>query len=134
VGKKIVLEGGTCARKPEHCQETYFLGCYTKSGKLRAVKIGTCARGSVKIRLRNLQTGSLDALKILGVYNGAVEKKLHRQFAKSRLRRKSEFFKPTKDLLALIVKLNVINNDLERLAALVAADEEKPQPVVGKKG
>jgi hypothetical protein len=123
---KVTLEGGTPTPRATHRQDTYFIGAYTKTGKLRAIKIGLCARGTVKQRLRNLQTGSLDRLVVLGVYCGAVEKKLHRMFAKSRLRRNSEYFRPTKPLLELIERLQVINADLAALD-IGAVESRKPQ-------
>lgn len=108
-----------------HRQDTYFIGSYTKFGKLKAIKIGTVARDQAVQRLRVLQTGSVDRLELLGVYNGAIEKKLHRQFKKSRLRPRSEFFRPTKQLLELIKNLMSINHYLLRLDSL-----EEPQHVV----
>jgi hypothetical protein len=111
MGKIVTL----VAPKATLRQDTYFIGCYTKTGKLRAVKIGIVSRGASGKRLRNLQTGSLDKLVLLGVYFGAIESKLHRYFAKSRLRTNSEFFRPTKSLLKLIDDLNEINADLMQL-------------------
>jgi hypothetical protein len=69
----------------------------------------------MSIRLKNLQTGSIEKLVLLGLYSGAVEAKLHRQFRKSRLRKGSEYFKPTRELLHLIKNLNTINKLLAQL-------------------
>jgi hypothetical protein len=130
--KKIVLIGGTPGPKPEHLRDTYFVGCYTKSNKLRAIKIGTCARGMIVHRLRTLQTGSVDRLVLLGVYNGSVERKLHRMFKSSRLRKNSEFFRPSKELLKLIEHLKQINQELTKLDKqdVVAGQTAKPQQTV----
>lgn len=111
---------GTCEANfekgmtPEDRRDTYFIGCY-QNEKLRAIKIGTVARGMAVQRLRTLQTGSVDQLKLLAVYQGNVERKLHRLFAKSRLRPNSEFFRPTKPFLELIHQLQQISRDLIEL-------------------
>ncbi len=130
--KKIVLVGGTPSPKPDHLRDTYFVGCYTKSNKLRAIKIGTCARGMIVHRLRTLQTGSVDRLVLLSVYSGSVERKLHRMFKTSRLRKNSEFFRPTKELLELIEHLKKINQNLAHLDKqdVVVRQTAKPQQTV----
>ncbi len=83
-------------------RDTYFIGAYSKNGKLKAIKVGSVAHGQVQQRLRNLQTGSVDRLALLVLYRGNIERKVHRAFAKYRLRRNSEYFKPVKSLLQLI--------------------------------
>jgi hypothetical protein len=121
--KQIVLQGGTPGYALENVRDTYFIGAYNKDKKLIAIKIGVCARGTIVSRLRVLQTGSLDHLVLLAVYHGNVERKLHRLFAKSRV--KGEFFKPTQELLQLIDRLRSIANDLTKLES-----ESEPQDVV----
>jgi hypothetical protein len=116
--------------KPEHRRDTYFIGAYSKTGRLKAIKIGTCGRGMVIYRLRTLQTGSVDKLVLLGLYSGAVEKKLHRMFKSLRLRRNSEFFKPTKQLLKLIDDLSKINTLLALLDHQDVVSVDKPETTI----
>jgi hypothetical protein len=73
-------------------------------------------------RVRNLQTGSIDKLVLLALYKGNVERKLHRQFAKSRLRKGSEYFHPTAELLKLFQQLKQVNSDLTELDRLYLAE------------
>jgi hypothetical protein len=113
--RKITLIGGQVSIPRVDYRQTYFVGAYSKKGTLKAVKVGSVSRGQVKQRVRNLQTGSLDKLVLLALYNGNIERRLHRQFADSRIRKSSEYFKPTPALMELIKKLSQINRDLERL-------------------
>jgi hypothetical protein len=110
--KQIVLQGGTPGYKLENVRDTYFIGAY-EGKKLVAVKIGVCARGTAKTRLSVLQVGSLLSLKLLAVYSGNVERKLHRRFSESWIR--GEFFKPTPELLQLVGRLRIVSNDLAKL-------------------
>jgi Meiotically Up-regulated Gene 113 (MUG113) protein len=125
--KKVSFEGGTPGYKLENVRDTDFIGAYNKDKKLIAIKIGVCARGTIVSRLRVLQTGSLDHLVLLALYRGNVERKLHRLFAKSRV--KGEFFKPTPELLQLVDRLRIISNDLAKLES-----ESEPQDVVASPG
>ena len=126
MGKQIVLQGGTPGYKLENVRDTYFIGAY-EGKKLVAVKIGVCARGTAKTRLSVLQVGSLLSLKLLAVYSGNVERKLHRLFAKFHLR--GEFFKPTPELLQLVGRLRIVSNDLAKLES-----ESEPQDAVAMRG
>lgn len=99
----------------EESTDTYFIGCYTKRKKLRAIKIGVCGRGMSVPRLRTLQTGSVDRLVLLGVFQGNIERKAFRLLKAYRLRAKSEFFKAAPKVLKLIKDLNKIS----RLLALL---------------
>lgn len=81
-------------------REVYFV----RALKLGLIKIGQtdCAL----TRLGNMQTGSPDRLELLGVIIGgdavAVERSLHRRFARSRLH--GEWFRPSEALLAYIAE------------------------------
>lgn len=113
--KKLTLVGGTPTVKPERMKETYFIGHWSPSGKLKYVKIGVTGVGGSRRRLRTLQTGNPELLTLMGVYRGDVERKLHRMFDKTRLHKKTEFFRPTKALLALIKNLAQVSKMLEVL-------------------
>jgi hypothetical protein len=65
------------------------------------IKIGH-TEGEPVERLRNLQTGSSEALELLVVMEGtrATEAALHRQLRSSRLR--GEWFNPTEEVLAAL--------------------------------
>jgi hypothetical protein len=111
--KQIRLEGGTPGGKIQNAKDTYFIATYSPDGKMKAIKIGVCARGTAKTRLSVLQVGSLLPLKLLAVYGGNCERKFHRMFAKSWIR--GEFFRPTSELLQLIDRLRSISSDLAKL-------------------
>lgn len=109
------------AKKIKQRKDTYFIGSY-RGRKLVAIKIGIVTRGQLDARVRNLQTGSVDRLKLLGYVEGSWERKFHRKFAKTRLRgRRSEFFDPTPELLKMVKHLNSIR--------LLLAEWEEAQPV-----
>lgn len=107
-------------RNPVRKRDTYFIGVYRR-GKLHAIKIGLCSRGQVATRLKNLQTGSVDVLKMLHVQQGSMERKFHRTFSEYRIGR-SEFFKPAPKLLKLITNLK----RAQRLIRMLEKGE-KPQ-------
>ncbi len=121
--KRIVLEGGTPGGRIQGAKDTYFIATYSPDGKMKAIKIGVCARGTAKTRLSVLQVGSLLPLKLLAVYSGNVERKLHRQFSESWIR--GEFFKPTPELLQLIDRLRIVSNDLTKLESECGTQESK---------
>jgi hypothetical protein len=125
--KQIVLQGGTPGRKIQNAKDTYFIATYSPDGKMKAIKIGVCARGTAKTRLSVLQVGSLLQLKLLAIYGGNCERKFHRMFAKDWIR--GEFFRPTRDLLLLIDKLRSISKDLAKLE-LCNEPQDIPQGVV----
>jgi hypothetical protein len=102
-------------------RETYFVGVY-RGRKLHAVKIGLATRGKSHIRIKNLQTGTTDRLKILAIVFGSLERKFHIKFVKDRMG-KSEFFRPTARLLKLIRDLIKIRDLVERVEALHAVSE-----------
>lgn len=102
-------------------RETYFVGVY-RGRKLHAVKIGLATRGKSHIRIKNLQTGTPDKLKILAVVEGAMERKFHIKFVKDRIG-KSEFFRPTARLLKLIRDLIKIRELVEQVEALHVVSE-----------
>ncbi len=112
--KRIRMEGGSTLSKIERPRETYFLGVFNRKGKLRAIKIGLASRGRTAARLKNLQTGSMDKLKILAVVEGSLERKFHRQFAGYRMA-KGEFFKPAPAILKLISDLLAIRHLVEQV-------------------
>jgi hypothetical protein len=105
-------------------RETYCIGLYTRSGRLRAVKIGLATRRAVlgagsERRLRALQTGCVEGkLKILCVLEGNVERKMHREWGGYRLQ--GEWFKPAPALLRRI-------DDLRQAQLLVARVTEAYQ-------
>lgn len=76
----------------------YFIGC----DELRAVKIGYTSSSDASGRLASLQTGSPHKLSILAVVPGpdSLEKRLHREFSRSRL--SGEWFSHTTILEDLI--------------------------------
>jgi hypothetical protein len=118
--KKISLAGGTPGVKPKQARETYFVGVYNKKGKLRALKIGLATRGRTAARVANLQTGSVDTLKVLAIVEGgSAERKFHRQFAGFRFER-GEFFKPAPEILKLIENLKQIRSLVERVEGTTA--------------
>ena len=127
-------------RKPEpkieNKRDTYFLGVY-RGKRLHAVKIGLCTLGRVSQRISNLQTGSVDRLKLLAVVHGAYERKFQRKYAGYRLGKKGEFFKPAPELLRMIETLASLGKLIEQLetqdvARLVKGLEKQQQLVVNK--
>src|SRR6266446_676379 len=94
---KVVKKKTAPRIKIENKRDTYFCGMY-RGKRLYAVKIGLCTRGRVNQRISNLQTGSVDRLKLLAVVQGAYERKFQRKYAGYRLK-KGEFFKPAPELL-----------------------------------
>ncbi len=92
---KLTLVGGTVGVPPDK-SVTYLLGAY-RGEVLVAIKIGKATRGRVTRRLRTLQTGCVDKLRILAVFDGGnLERELHRRFAKHRVA--GEFFAPAEVL------------------------------------
>lgn len=71
------------------------------------IKIGF-TKSNVEKRLKQLQTGCVKKLYILGYITGNIddEKKLHTMFGASRIRCNGEWFRPTKDLLDYINQHN----------------------------
>jgi hypothetical protein len=91
---------GCSLEKPSDPSSTfvYFIQAGGRGGP---IKIGRAR--DVFQRLNQLQTGSPEELEILAVLAGAavdLEKHLHQRFANSHLR--GEWFKPSRELLALI--------------------------------
>lgn len=76
---------------------------FIRRGDSGPVKIGFSA--NVRKRIRSLQTGSAEPLKLLAVAEGGeqTERFLHEQFARHRL--EGEWFSPDASLLALIADL-----------------------------
>ena len=97
--KVLTLVGGSVSQRIE--RETYLIGSYHED-QLQGIKIGMCNRGTSEDRLRKLQTGSLNTLKLLTVLPGNQERDLHRRFATARIRQNSEYFVPTPELLELL--------------------------------
>ena len=99
IKQKIAIWGITliAENKNEDEGHVYFI----MSEKTQAIKIGFTT-GSVKVRLRALQTAHPYRLKVLATLNGnrSYEKELHQRFAQFRL--KGEWFEPHPDLLAFI--------------------------------
>lgn len=100
------------APKIQNKRDTYFVGVY-RGKHLRAIKIGLATRGRVNQRVKNLQTGSMDRLKLLAVVQGSLERKFHRQYAGYRMPT-GEFFKPAPDLLQMIEKLAQVGELIQR--------------------
>ena len=75
------------------------------------IKIGFTTL-NVEKRLKQLQTGCVKKLFVLGYITGTMadEKKLHDIFGANRLRYNGEWFKPTQELLDYINKYNEISN------------------------
>ena len=73
-----------------------------RAGNAHAVKIGWS--GDLASRLRTLQCANAGKLKVLTTIPGdeGLEQQLHHRFAKSRIRRKNEWFRLTDDLRAYI--------------------------------
>jgi hypothetical protein len=75
-----------------------------KSKCPHAIKIGLCTRDKINTRLKNLQTGSVDKLRVLGVVRGAsAERKFHRRFKGFHMR--GEFYRPAPEIPKLIETL-----------------------------
>lgn len=99
-------------------RDTYFLSVHRgKSKRPHAIKIGLCTRDKISTRLKNLQTGSVDKLRILGVVRGAsAERKFHRRFKGWHLR--GEFYRPAPEILRLIEQLVKVQDLVERVETL----------------
>ncbi|HSY32523.1 MAG TPA: GIY-YIG nuclease family protein [Verrucomicrobiae bacterium] len=103
------------APKIENKRDTYFLSVTRgKSKRPYAIKIGLCSRGKVNQRIANLQTGSVDRLRLMAVVQGAYERKFQRKYAGYRLN-KGEFFKPAPDLLRMIATLADLGKLIDQL-------------------
>lgn len=88
------------------------------------IKIGYTSQ-EVEKRIRQLNTGSIHTLYVLGWINGdkKTEKYLHTKFASSRVRYNAEWFEATEDLLNYINDNNLKPNTYvdfvdDRLTAL----------------
>jgi hypothetical protein len=104
------------APKIENKRDTYFLSVTRgKSKRPYAIKIGLCSRGKVNQRIANLQTGSVDRLRLMAVVQGAYERKFQRKYAGYRLGKKGEFFKPAPELLRMIETLASLAKLVEQL-------------------
>jgi hypothetical protein len=79
---------------------TYFI----ESGIKGPIKIGKTDSLKLRNRLRDLQTGSPNELKVLCTISGNAERKLHERFKRSRLPG-GEWFKPSLDLMNFISEL-----------------------------
>lgn len=75
------------------------------------IKIGF-TKLKIENRLKQLQTGSVHKLMILGYINGTMEdeKKLHQMFAQYKVRYNGEWFNPSPELIEYINKHNEIKN------------------------
>ncbi len=100
-------------------RDTYFLSVYRgKSKRPHAIKIGLCTRDKISTRLKNLQTGSVDKLRVLGVVRGAsAERKFHRRFKGFHMR--GEFYRPAPEILKLIETLVAVQGLVERFEASI---------------
>jgi T5orf172 domain len=124
------------APKIENKKDTYFLAVFRgKSKRPHAIKIGQCRRGTLETRVRNLQTGSVDKIRILGCIHGAsAERKFHRRFKGFHIR--GEFYRPAPELLQMINTLAELSKLIEQLetqdvASLVKGLEKQQRLVVG---
>jgi hypothetical protein len=111
---KVVKKKPAPRIKIENKRDTYFCGVY-RGKRLYAVKIGLCTRGRVNQRISNLQTGSVERLKLLAVVQGAYERKFQRKYAGYRLGKKGEFYRPAPDLLRMISALADLAKLIEQL-------------------
>ena len=105
------------APKIESKKDTYFLSVHRgRSKRPFAIKIGHCRRGTLETRVRNLQTGSVDKIHILGCIQGAsAERKFHRRFKGFHIR--GEFYKPAPEILKMITtltELSALINQIEQ--------------------
>jgi T5orf172 domain len=124
------------APKIESKRDTYFLAIHRgKSKRPHAIKIGQCRRGTLETRVRNLQTGSVDKIRILGCIHGAsAERKFHRRFKGFHIR--GEFYRPAPELLQMISTLAELSKLIEQLeqqgvSALVKNLERQQRLAVG---
>jgi hypothetical protein len=116
-------------------KDTYFLAVFRgKSKRPHAIKIGQCRRGTLETRVRNLQTGSVDKIRILGCIHGAsAERKFHRRFKGFHIR--GEFYRPAPELLQMIATLAELSKLIDQLehqdtAQLIKGLERQQQLVV----
>ncbi len=87
-------------------------------------------------RIANLQTGSVDRLRLMAVVQGAYERKFQRKYAGYRLGQKGEFYRPAPDLLRMIGALADLAKLIEQLehqdlGQLIKGLEKQQQLVVG---
>jgi Meiotically up-regulated gene 113 len=94
--RKLLLAGGTPSGPRRSRHKTYFVA--NEDGH---IKIGKAI--DPVHRLKCLQTGSAQRLKILYVINNDVEAHLHKRFA--HLRKSGEWFEASPALLAFIDRL-----------------------------
>jgi len=119
--KKLQLVGGTpgpatIVRK----RGTYFISVLSSTGKIKAIKLGVATwPNGIERRLKTLQTGSHEPLKLLLFIEGNHERKLHREWAGYRVR--GEFFAPAPRLLQLL-------ENLREVSRLVAEVESQGHP------
>ncbi len=107
---------GSGAAAPEGGREGFVY--FIQNKRTKHIKIGKCLN-EPRWRVKELQTGSVDQLILLGVTPGASrERELHRRFADQR--HSGEWFKPSPDLIAFI--------QLETIAKLPESDGELPAP------
>ena len=87
-------------RSARPTQLVYFI----QRGAFGPIKIGTAADPAA--RLRALQTGSDEPLRLLGSMDGGrpMEASLHRRFGRARL--SGEWFSPSTDLLGFIAEVS----------------------------
>lgn len=111
-------------------KDTYFIAASSPDGRLSAIKIGVCSRGTAKKRLSVLQVGSLLKLKILLVWQGNIERKMHRNFSDSWIR--GEFYLPTPALIQLIGRLRIVSKYIQRIEKQIESQEASQQVVAAK--
>lgn len=113
--RTVRLEGGTPGIPKQRDRDTYLCALIRKD-KIYAIKIELCSRGLGKAerRIKQLQTGCPDRLKLLAVARGNQERKLHREFAGFRMPI-GEYFRPAQPILELIRKIQTINDLVSKL-------------------
>jgi len=106
-------------RKRLDVREVYFVQAF----ELKLIKIGVT--NNTQRRIVSMQTLSPDRLAVLGVQlcprGGALEKRLHRQFA--HLRDHGEWYLPSPDLLSYIEANTVALKDVAAARADLAIDD-----------
>jgi hypothetical protein len=119
--EREVLQQRYVARLREQSSQIYFV----LSVRMNLIKIGFTAQ-SLALRLRELQTGSADELRLIATMPGdqEAEAQLHDRFLASKVRTRSEWFHPTPQLLAFIKERASLREPWPAsFAALKQADE-----------
>jgi hypothetical protein len=101
LGKPAIEKAGVLGASGKH-ETAAGVVYFVRAGNSRTVKIGWTS--DLASRVRTLQCANSGKLKVLATIPGdeGLEGRLHRHFAKSRIRPKGEWFRLTDDLRAYI--------------------------------